>query len=76
MKCKECELLNLSSHVMVVCSMTTSMHCDPFYDNDGKYHFHDLNINTIDYECNNGHSFKEKTSGFCWCGWNNNLVIK
>lgn len=55
-------------------SMTTAMYCQPFYDEDGKYHHHDANTTTTEYRCSNGHQWTERTTGNCWCGWPNKEV--
>ena len=52
--------------------MTTAAFYQPYYDEDGKYHHHDGNITTMEYSCSEGHSWTDKRSGTCWCGWNGN----
>jgi len=47
----------------------TLAYCPPFYDEYGNYHDHDSNIRTQTYQCSNGHTWTEKTTGSCWCGW-------
>lgn len=49
--------------------MVTDMYCPPYYDEDGKSHTHDRNINTVEYSCSNGHRWQLNSSGSCWCGW-------
>jgi hypothetical protein len=46
------------------------MHCQPYYDEDGKHHHHDSNTSTYGYSCSNGHDFSVSRQGTCWCGWN------
>lgn len=51
--------------------MRTLMYCAPFYDEKGRYHSHDSNTTTYHLRCSRGHSWTEKTTGSCWCGWPN-----
>lgn len=69
MKCPECKKAKLKSRVYPGIGSATLMYCRPFYDEDGKYHFHDLNTTTTSYSCSQGHDWVETTKGSCWCGW-------
>ena len=69
MICPECKKEGLKSRVYVGPSTSTLMYCEPFYDEDGKLHIHDLNMRTTNYSCSNGHTWSENHSGKCWCGW-------
>lgn len=69
MICPECKKEGKKSRVCPGVSMVTAMWCPPFYDEDGKYHHHDANITTTNYKCSNGHTWTERLSGLCWCGW-------
>jgi hypothetical protein len=48
-------------------STTTLMYCPPFYDEQGRYHHHDLNTTTTGYRCSNGHEWTESNQPKCWC---------
>lgn len=69
MKCPECVKENKKSEVYPSVGSTTSIYCQPFYDEEGNYHDHDSNIITTEYRCSNDHTWQEKTTGSCWCGW-------
>lgn len=55
MKCPECEKPGLKSTLREVGGFSTAMYCEPWYDEDGNYHNHDLNTHTSHYTCSNGH---------------------
>ena len=67
--CPECLAQGLKSCVRPGVGNTTAMYCPPFYDSDGRMHFHDGNTTTTPYRCSNGHSWTETSSGSCWRGW-------
>jgi len=69
MICPECKKSGLKSTVYPHGSSTTLMYCQPFYDEDGNFHYHDFNTTTTDYSCSNGHRWSESHKGKCWCGW-------
>lgn len=69
MKCPVCEKEGVTSLVYPGACSTTLMYCQPYYDEDGKYHDHDFNTRTISYNCFRGHRWSEKSWGNCWCGW-------
>lgn len=69
MKCPVCVKEGRTSEVYPKGGFTTAMYCQPFYDEEGKYHNHDANITTHGLSCSNNHSWTERTSGSCWCGW-------
>jgi hypothetical protein len=74
MICSECKKVGKKSKVYSGASSSTLMHCQPFYDEDGKYHNHDMNITTTNYSCSNGHSWQEHYRSSCWCGWKGQQV--
>lgn len=76
MICPKCKKKGLKSRVFPGTGTTTLMYCQPFYDEQGQYHHHDSNVNTMEYECSNGHHWTEQASGECWCGWPNNKKEK
>jgi hypothetical protein len=55
MKCPECEKEGERSCVYDLGGRTTLMGWMPFYDEDGRYHSHDLNETTHSYRCSRGH---------------------
>ncbi len=69
MICPECKKQNLKSIVYPGYSTTTLMYSQPFYDENGKYHHHDLNKSTTSYSCSYGHKWAETSKPSCWCGW-------
>ena len=69
MKCPECEKQDLKSRVYPGMGSSTLMYCQPFYDEEGKYHTHDSNTTTWQYSCSEGHEWRGSSSGSCWCGW-------
>lgn len=71
MKCPECQKEGKKSTVCVRFGETTLMYCSPFYDEEGNYHYHDINDTTTFYECSRKHAWSEISTGSCWCGWPN-----
>ena len=70
MKCAECEKAGETSRVYVGMGMTTSMFCQPYYDEQGIYHHHDLNITTQSFSCSRGHAWAATVPNHCpSCDW-------
>lgn len=71
MKCPECEKQGLAPERIDILpgGMVTAAFISPFYDSEGKHHFHDTNRHTEDLKCSNGHEFTYTKSHKCWCGW-------
>lgn len=67
MKCQKCVEQGLESKVYVGTTMTTLAYSAPFYDENGRYHYHNPNTTTTEYRCSNGHSFTETMTPVCWC---------
>lgn len=77
MKCPHCVEKNLKSSIQKAdAGHTTALSCPPYYDEEGKYHYHDSNVETSNYQCSNGHRFTKKRTGSCWCGWGKKLTEK
>lgn len=76
MICSECLKLGLKSRVYVGRGTTTLIYSAPFYDEDGKYHNHNPNINTTEYSCSNGHKWVEHSKSHCWCEVQNDFSTK
>ena len=73
MKCPECVKQDLKSKVNVPSyCIRTAMCVDQYYDEDGKYHSHDMNTTSSQYTCSNGHAWTKISKGSCWCGWGKN----
>ena len=69
MKCKQCVELGKESRVLPRGGTSTLMSCQPFYDEKGVYHCHDMNVKTFFYTCSNGHQWFEKQDPMCpGCG--------
>jgi hypothetical protein len=73
MKCPTCVAEGKKSTVSVGIGMTTCAYYTPFYDEDGKYHYHDGNITTTELSCSNGHTWAQRSGNSCWCGWTNEV---
>lgn len=69
MFCPECKKEDRKSRVTPGFSSSTMMYCPPFYDEDGRYHVHDVNQSSTEYSCSNGHRWTEVSRPSCWCGW-------
>lgn len=69
MICGTCIAEGKTSRVFDYGSSTTLLNCRPFYDEQGRHHTHDSNTTTTEYRCSNGHSWTDKSTGSCWCGW-------
>lgn len=67
MICEECQKEGLKSTIRIGVSSSTLAYCPPFYDEEGRLHHHDPNINTINYSCSNGHNFSKSSKSRCWC---------
>jgi hypothetical protein len=71
MKCPKCVELGMKSCVYGGdVGESTLMYCAPYYDEDGKYHNHDMNSTTYRLHCSNGHRWVETVRGQCpSCDW-------
>lgn len=73
MKCPECVKEGKKSKVYdSMMFNSTCLHCPPFYDEDGEYHNHDLNIHSKGYSCSNGHQWSVALENKCpnpKCDW-------
>lgn len=74
MKCPVCIQEGKKSTLRDTGGTCTLASCAPFYDEEGKHHYHDHNTTTLNYSCSNGHSYTVSKRGSCWCGWNANQV--
>ena len=76
MKCPFCIKENKKSFLQNLSGFTTLMCDDSFYDEDGKYHYHDPNKRSNKYSCSNGHQFVLGEYKECWCGFNKERNLK
>lgn len=65
MKCKYCVALGKRSRLTVRESFRTAAGWSPYFDEDGVYHRHDMNMVTTTYTCSNGHSVHETVKPAC-----------
>ncbi len=69
MKCTACVKEGKRSRVYPEGTSVTLMSFSPYYDENGTYHSHDLNIHTTGYHCSNQHRWVEKATPECpGCG--------
>ena len=72
--CPDCVKAGQTSRVTLLGGSTTDMFCAPFYDDDGAYHHHDLNITSESFSCSNGHRWASQSHSPCpnpTCDWPN-----
>jgi hypothetical protein len=68
MKCPTCEAQGTRSIVYVGPSTTTTLSGQVFYDEDGRFHMHDPNTTTSEYNCSLGHRWSVQAPAHqCWC---------
>lgn len=67
MKCPRCIEESQKSKVYVGISTSTLLHSPPFYDEEGRFHYHDPNTTTTHYSCSNDHDWQESACNKCWC---------
>lgn len=68
-RCQQCVNEGERSRVNVPAyGASTAMYCAPYYDEDGRYHNHDLNTHTEKWSCSRGHSWVVTTSPSCPAG--------
>lgn len=65
MKCPRCVGEGKRSQVYAGGGFSTLVACQPFYDEDGIYHSHDLNTQTWNYSCSNGHRWTVSGTSKC-----------
>ena len=70
MICPKCEASGGRSRVYVTPGgISTAMAYQPYYDEEGRYHYHDGNSFTQTWACSEGHSGAIVGANRCWCGW-------
>ena len=65
MICSKCKEMGQKSTISGGSGYRTAMYFAPYYDEDGKYHYHNGNICTSHYTCSKGHSIKIIDSSKC-----------
>ena len=63
--CPVCQEKGLTSNVYPGYGVSTAMYCQPYYDENGNYHNHDLNTHSFSYRCSLGHSWKVISGNKC-----------
>lgn len=63
--CPVCQEKGLTSIVYPGYGVSTAMWCQPYYDEIGNYHNHDLNTRSFSYKCSLGHSWKVISGNRC-----------
>ncbi len=56
MICPKCKDNGQKSRISGGSGSSTLMYCPPYYDEEGKYHSHDMNRHSRGYSCSNGHN--------------------
>jgi len=56
MICPKCKEQERKSTISMGLMRSTAMYCPSFYDEEGKFHAHDLNSRSTSYVCSNGHN--------------------
>ena len=76
MICPRCKILGKRSRVYCYGSFSTLMYSRPFYDEDGSYHYHDINTYTDSYQCSENHKITVTSKGKCEsCDWGHDSEI-
>lgn len=57
--CPFCVEENKKSQIIPQVIHKTQVHCEPYYDEEGDYHFHDSNEVRQSFICSNGHMWQE-----------------
>ena len=74
MICPKCKELGKTSTIQILDGFVTSAMSTSYYDEVGRYHYHDVNNHVQNYLCSNGHSisvsFKTKCNS---CDYNAGL---
>lgn len=65
MICPKCKELDQKSRVTPHGGFSTAMYCAPYYGEDDKYHFHDLNRHRYTYSCSSKHVFTVTKGNKC-----------
>lgn len=69
MICKECVAAQQKSRVYSGGSFRTAAAYETYWDEDGRRHFHDGNVTTSYFRCDNGHTWEQRTMVACpTCG--------
>ncbi len=72
MICKQCKAEGKKSFVYSGGTFSTAMPNQAYYDEEGNYHFHDMNAHTTNYSCSNSHEWEVTAENKCPssnCDW-------
>lgn len=61
--CPVCQEKEMKSIVYVGMTLGTLLHCQPYYDEEGNYHYEDPNTYTTSYSCSKGHEWSISRGG-------------
>lgn len=69
MICEKCKELGVTSKMFLSGGSVTRAGTNSYYDENGKYHYHNSNVSTTSFNCSNGHSgiIKSTNSSSCEC---------
>jgi hypothetical protein len=59
MICQTCREEGKKSTIEEGLCFSTLVHCSPYFDTNGVRHHHDSNTLTREYECSNGHRWRQ-----------------
>jgi len=69
--CPVCKAKGWTSVVREKGSSAVMGPVDKYYDEEGKYHYHDPSYIKQEYECDQRHKWEQiESASKCWCGWN------
>ncbi len=69
MLCPHCQAAGQRSVVDIVRCTQGKDPKRTFWDEDGVEHHHNPNVSVTEYRCSNGHTFAERSSWECQCGY-------
>jgi NAD-dependent SIR2 family protein deacetylase len=69
MRCPQCMAMGQKSTVRIGAGVVTEMAVRTFYDEEGRYHYHNPNKHSRHLKCSNGHEWTERERNKCpTCG--------
>ena len=76
MICPKCKTEGKKSTISIGHSMVTCAYYQPYYDEEGAYHYHDSNVRSTVYNCSNGHTMTVRDQKLCPnCDFGKNFQI-
>lgn len=64
-RCPTCRAENRKSKVYPGACSSTLLGFTPFYDEEGRYHYHNPNTSNCSFQCSNGHQWNESEVAKC-----------